>query len=268
MKPSTQPPPAAAHVPSRRRLLSHALASAAGAALPLQHARGAGAAPTARAVAFDAFTTFDPRPVNALAEELFPGQGQALISAWRTRQFEYTWLRTLMNRYTGFLEITKEALVFAAALLKLDLTPARRSALMQAFMALQAWPDALPALKRLRGMGLRLAFLANPSSELLDRWVRNAGLEGLFEAHLSTDRVRAFKPDPRAYQMAVDAFALPREAIVFAAFGGWDAAGARSFGYTTFWVNRGGTPVEELGARPDGTGTTLTDLADFMSTRP
>ena len=71
-----------------------------------------------------------------------------------------------------------------------------------------------------------------------DRAVKNSGLENIFEPHLSTDRVSAYKPDPRAYQMGVDAFGLSRQEIAFVAFGGWDAAGARSYGYPTFWVNR------------------------------
>jgi hypothetical protein len=41
------------------------------------------------------------------------------------------------------------------------------------------------------------------------------------------------KLDPRAYQMRIDAFRLPKQEILFAAFGGWDAAGAKSFGYET-----------------------------------
>src|SRR5262245_54197995 len=47
---------------------------------------------TIKAIAFDAFVTFDPRHVFALAEELFPGKGAALGNLWRIRQFEYTWL--------------------------------------------------------------------------------------------------------------------------------------------------------------------------------
>ena len=57
---------------------------------------------------------------------------------------------------------------------------------------------------------------------MLDAAVRNSGLEGILEPHLTTDRVNAFKPDPRAYQMGIDAFGLRREEITFAAFGGWD----------------------------------------------
>jgi 2-haloacid dehalogenase len=64
--------------------------------------------------------------------------------------------------------------------------------------------------------------------------------------------------------MAEMAFGLPRETIVFAAFGGWDAAGAKSFGLRTFWVNRFNAPLEELGVRPDASGETLVDLANYV----
>jgi 2-haloacid dehalogenase len=94
--------------------------------------------------------------------------------------------------------------------------------------------------------------------------VKNSNLEGFFEPHLSTDRVEAFKPDPRAYQMGPDAFKLPKEQIAFAAFAGWDAAGAKWFGYPTFWVNRAKTPVEELGVVPDGAGSGMADLVKFV----
>ena len=80
---------------------------------------------------------------------------------------------------------------------------------------------------------------------------------------LSTDQVKAFKPDPRAYQMGIDAFKLRRDEIAFAAFAGWDAAGAKSFGYPTFWVNRQNAVEEELGAHPDAAGT-LDQLVKFV----
>ena len=223
--------------------------------------------PVTRAIAFDAFTTFDPGSVATRAEEVFPGRGAELAGAWRTRQFEYAWLRTLMGRYADFWQVTDEALVFTAALLKLELTADRRERLMQAFLELKAWPDAHSALSALKRAGVRLAFVSNLTARMLDAAVKNSGLDGLFEPHLTTDLVRAYKPDPRAYQMGVDAFGVPREQIVFvfAAFGGWDAAGARAFGYRTFWVNRAGAPVERLSQAPDAIGTTLTDLVGFVS---
>ncbi len=135
---------------------------------------------------------------------------------------------------------------------------------MGAFLELKAWPDAEPVLRSLRDAGIRLALLSNATPKILAAGIRNAGLQGLFEHVLSTDAIRTFKPDPRAYQMAVDAFGLARHEIVFAAFAGWDVAGARWFGFPTFWVNRAGSPAEELGVAPDAAGRELAGLASFM----
>jgi 2-haloacid dehalogenase len=217
-----------------------------------------------KAIAFDAFPVLDPRPVFALAEKLFPGKGADLAAAWRTRQFEYTWLRTASHQYVDFWRVTEDALVFAAKLLKLDLPSNQRVRLMDAYLAIRCWPEAPEALRALRNAGIRLAFLSNMTQEMLEAGIRNSGLEGVFEHVLSTDRVAAFKPDPRAYQMGIDAFGLRREEIMFAAFAGWDAAGAKAFGYPTFWVNRQNQPAEELGVRADHSGTTLDDVVRYV----
>jgi FMN phosphatase YigB (HAD superfamily) len=109
---------------------------------------------------------------------------------------------------------------------------------MEAHLDLKAFPDAPSALKSLKDVGIKLAFLSNLTPHMLKSVTKSSGLEGIFEHSLSTDAVKIYKPDPRAYQMGIDAFMLRREEILFAAFGGWDAAGAKMFGYTTFWVNR------------------------------
>jgi 2-haloacid dehalogenase len=220
--------------------------------------------PKIKAVAFDGFPIIDPRPVFARTEEMFPGKGRELGNAWRTRQFEYTWLRTLGGRYADFWQVTEESLVYAAKALAIDLSADKRDQLMQTYLALKAWPDVAPALKELKAAGIRMAFLSNLTDAMLDSAVKNSQLEGFFEPHLSTDRVRAFKPDPRAYQMGVEAFKLEKEEIAFAAFAGWDVMGAKWFGYPTFWVNRVNAPAEELGMLPDGVGPGLGDLAKFV----
>ena len=221
-----------------------------------------------KAVAFDAFPIFDPRPVAGLAEKLFPGKGAELSNAWRTRQFEYQWLRCLSGHYADFQHTTEDGLVFAAKLLRLDLTPEKRERLLHAYLELGAWPDAPAALASLKETGIRLAFLSNMTAAMLDAGIQNAGLGGLFEHVLSTDRIGAYKPDPRAYQMAIDAFGLEREEILFVAFAGWDAAGAKWFGYPTFWVNRLDLPAEEMGVTADGEGRDLADLVSFVKSPP
>jgi len=216
-----------------------------------------------KAVAFDAFPVFDPRPIFKLAETLFPGKGAELSNAWRTRQFEYQWLRALGGRYADFWQTTEDGLVFAAKSLQLDLTAEKRDQLMQAYLQLKAWPDVPAALKRLKDAGIRLAFLSNMTGKMLETNIRGAGLDGLFEHVLSTDRVRSFKPDPKAYELGVKTLGLKREEIVFAAFAGWDVAGAKWYGYPTFWVNRTGSAAEELEATADAAGPGLEELARF-----
>jgi 2-haloacid dehalogenase len=217
-----------------------------------------------KAIAFDGFPIIDSRPVFAKVEELFPGKGAALSEAWRTRLFEYTWLRTLGGRYADFWQVTEQSLVFAAKASGIDLAADRRDALMQTWLALKAWQDVAPALKELKAAGIRMAFLTNLTERMLDAVVKNSSLEAFFEPHLSTDRVKAFKPDPRAYQMGPDAFKLAKEEIAFAAFAGWDSAGAKWFGYPTFWVNRANARSEELGVVPDGVGSGMADLVKFV----
>ena len=93
---------------------------------------------------------------------------------------------------------------------------------------------------------------------------REYGLTGLFDALISTDANHSYKPEARAYRLGMDRLHLAKRDIVFAAFGGWDAAGAKSFGYPTFWVNRFSQPVEELRVRPDGMSTNLDGLLKFV----
>jgi len=219
-----------------------------------------------KAIAFDAFPIFDPRPIFALAEELFPGKGGPLSEAWRSRQFEYAWLRVMAERYADFWQVTEDALIYAAKALKVDLTTEHRERLMQAYLKLPPWLDVVSALRTLEEGGFRLAFLSNFTPRMLEANIRNARLDGLFKHSLSTDAIRSYKPAPRAYRMATEAFGLKREEILFVAFAGWDAAGARAFGYKTFWVNRLKLPAEELGETADGTGDGLHDLVTYLST--
>ncbi len=248
---------------NRREFLGFLAATAATGVFGSTLAHAA-AKPGIRGIAFDAFPIFDPRPIFALAEQLFPGKGTELSNAWRIRQFEYQWLRALSKHYADFWQATEDALVFAAKMLRLDLTPEKRKQLMEAYLGLKAWPDVLPALTSLKNAGIRLAILSNFTPKMLAAAVKSAGLEGIFEHVLSTDKLKTYKPDPRAYRMALDAFRLKREEILFVPFAGWDAAGAKWFGYKTFWVNRLNSPVEELGVVPDATGGNLGDLVNFV----
>lgn len=215
------------------------------------------------ALVFDAYgTLYDVHSVIALCDRFWPGRGAALSQLWRTKQLEYTWQRSLMRRYVGFSRITEAALRHACAVLALKLDEAQVAALMQQYLNLDPYPEALPALQALRGR--KLAILSNGSPDMLDPLVANSGLSPLLEAVLSVAEVQVFKPDPRVYQIAVERLGVPKQAIGFVSSNCWDACGAKSFGFRTFWINRAGAPLDALDATPDHTIARLTDLAALI----
>ena len=216
------------------------------------------------AVAFDYFVLFNPDSVLPVVEQVVPGKSREFTNLWRTRQFEYSWLRSITDRYVDFAAITNDALVYAANGLHVRLTPADRRRLQDAFLRLTPWPDTANALRRLRESGVRVITIANFSPLMLRANADHAGLTPLFDALVSTDANHTYKPDPRAYQLGVDRLKSAKLDIVFAAFGGWDAAGAKAFGYPTVWVNRFNQPREELGLTPDRTVSDLNGLLDFV----
>jgi 2-haloacid dehalogenase len=247
----------------RRRFLGAGLAAAALAAIARPTAVQATANDIA-AVAFDAFALFDARPAFDACETVAPGHGKELASLWRTRQFEYQWLRALGHRYEDFYAATAAALEFAARSLKLDLPASARDRLMLGFLQLRAWPDVAASLRALRQAGMKLALLSNATPQILASALRNSELETALDEVISTERIRSYKPDPRAYQLGVELLKLPKERIAFVAFAGWDAAGAKWFGYPTFWNNRQAAPPEALRAEADAAGATLDELLRWL----
>jgi len=216
------------------------------------------------AVAFDYLVLFDPDSVVSAVDRIAPGRGREFTNLWRTRQFEYSWLRSISGHYVDFSAITSDALRYTANALHLELTATQRNQLLDEYSRLTPWPDTANALRRLRAADVRVIAITNFSPTMLRANADAAGLTPLFEALVSTDANHTYKPDPRAYQLGVDRLELDKRDIVFAAFGGWDAAGAKSFGYPTVWVNRLNQPREELGMPPDRTVTDLSGLLDFV----
>ena len=247
-------------------LIAVATTSVSGQVRP--RAVDAAARPRFKAVAFDYLVLFDANSVVGAAEQAFPGQGRELAQLWRARQFEYTWLRSITGRYVDFFAVTEDALVYAANAMKLELTPERKQRLLNAYLHLTPWPDTADTLRRLREHDIRVIALANFSPNMLQANAEHAGLTALFDALVSTDTNRTYKPDPRAYQLGMERLHLAKHDILFAAFGGWDAAGAKAFGYPTAWVNRFNQPAEELGIQPDHISPDLSGLLEFVLSGP
>lgn len=213
------------------------------------------------ALVFDAYgTLFDVHSVASRCESFWPGKGAALSTAWRVKQLEYTWQRSLMLRYAPFSQVTREALAYACEALGLQLTVTQMEALMGEYQMLAAYPDVAWALERLSGH--KTAILTNGSPDMIEPLVKQSGLS--FDAVLSVDAVKIFKPAPQVYELASTQLTVPAERIGFVSSNGWDALGAKSFGFTVYWINRTGAPVDRLGFKPDAILKSLGDLPEVL----
>ena len=211
-----------------------------------------------KALVFDAYgTLFDVHSVAQRCETLWPGKGAALSTAWRARQLEYTWLRSLMGRYAPFSQVTRDALAWACESLALPFTDDKLSVLMEEYRRLALFPETKEAFQKIKNV--KRAILSNGSPDMLEPLVKKSGLE--FDAVLSVDAVKVFKPAPAVYELAVKALGLPKQEIGFVSSNGWDALGAKAYGFKVFWVNRAGAPLDRLDVRPDRTLASLLELA-------
>ncbi len=217
-----------------------------------------------RACVFDAYgTLFDFASAAARCEDMPAEKRTALTALWRDKQLQYTWLRSLQNRYADFWQVTGEALDFALESLGLD-TPALRERLMELYLGLEPFPEVPEVLRQLRGMGFKTAILSNGSPAMLATLVERSELAELFDAVLSADAAGVFKTHPKVYQYALDSLGLPAQAISFQSSNAWDAYGASDFGMRVVWCNRYGQRPERLPGAPDFEVRTLAELPGLL----
>ncbi len=220
------------------------------------------------AVLFDAYgTLFDVYSVGLLAEQLFPGQGQALSVLWRDKQIEYTRLVTTSNggaHYQPFWALTRAGLRYACKRLALELSAEREEKLMDQYRHLSAFPESREVLQTLKKRGIVTGILSNGDPAMLAAAVKSAGLAGLLDHVISVDSIRKYKTDPAAYALGLQATGLEARQIAFVSCNSWDALAATWYGFQTLWVNRYALPFEELGPQPVRTGKDLHDVLGFF----
>jgi 2-haloacid dehalogenase len=202
-----------------------------------------------RALIFDAYgTLFDVHSVVMRNGNDIAGDREALSRLWRQKQLEISWLRSLMDRYEDFWDVTESALRSAVRQLRIDVNAAQLDGLMQAYRRPPVFPDVKPALEALKGA--LLAILSNGSPKMLESAVRHNGLAD-FREIISVDRVKTYKPSPRVYALGAELLNLAPGEILFVSSNSWDAAGAKAFGYKVCWCNRSAAEMDDLGYAPD-----------------
>jgi 2-haloacid dehalogenase len=192
---------------------------------------------TIKAVVFDAYgTLYDVQSVADVTEEAFPGYGEMITQIWRIKQLEYSWLRSLMQRYRDFSVVTRESLAYTLRILGLQYDSAIFERIMEKYLHLDLYPDALAALSVMKDR--KLAILSNGSSGMLNTLVANSGLDRLLDATISVDSKKIFKPSPDAYSLIETTLGVKPADVLFVSSNPWDACGAKAFGLNVAWIER------------------------------
>lgn len=204
-----------------------------------------------KAYVFDAYgTLFDVNSAVRRHTNYIGDSAERLSEIWRTKQLEYTWVRSLTGAYQDFEDITADALDFACA--KCEISDASlKLKLLESYYQLDAYAEVLPTLQALKAKGFSLAILSNGTERMIKAALEHSELSSIFDAVFSVDQVRCFKTDPRAYCLVTLGLKLPAHEISFQSSNRWDIAGAAHFGFRTIWINRAKQPDEYMDLKPN-----------------
>ncbi|MEM8909611.1 MAG: haloacid dehalogenase type II [Bacteroidota bacterium] len=217
-----------------------------------------------KACIFDAFgTLFNLSfPLDQI-DQLTGGQGQTLMDIWRSKQLEYTWLRSLMQHYVPFDQVTREALDFAMAAVHCQ-DPMLPSLLLPIYEQAQCFPAVPAMLRDLREKGITTAILSNGTPSMLKAGAQNARIDALLGHIFSVESIGIFKPAPQVYQYALDQLALSAEEVLFFSSNQWDVIGASRFGLPSVWVDQHRQTRESLTPHARYVLKDLSELISFL----
>jgi len=203
-----------------------------------------------RHAVFDAYgTLFDVHSSVSRYQVRLGKQAEAVSTIWRTKQLEYTWLRSMMQCYVDFWIVTRDALDYALDSKGIDDNSLRQDLLM-AYHELACYPEVRDTLSKIKKMGVGTAILSNGSAEMLESCVSNSNLGKVLDSIISVDTIKVFKPSPKVYQLAIDQLRCNTDEILFFSSNAWDVSGAATFGFQTVWVNRFAQASERLPGTP------------------
>lgn len=215
------------------------------------------------AIAFDAYgTLLDVRSLGLELAHLDDAARQKFVALWRSKQLEYTWLRSLMARYVDFESVSKDALLYAMK--SANIEEERLDRLMDGLRTIRCFPEVPTALANLKSRVGRLAILSNGTPGMLKSALEANGIQHYFETVLSVDAVRRYKPDPSVYALATKYFGATPSELIFVSSNSWDICGAASCGFLTAWCNRSQAVFDELGYFPKIEVGSLDELVDKL----
>ena len=220
-----------------------------------------------RAIAFDVYgTLIDPCGVKTALEVMMGDRAQAFADLWRRTQINYSFRRSILQLFKPFTQCTYDALIYSAAVLKVDLSDTQITELMTTYRQLPPYGDVTDTLQHLQEAGIKIfAFSNGAHSDLVDLFL-HAGLIDFFSELVTVEDVKRFKPDPLVYQHLCASIDIPVSKILFVSANPFDVQGAIHSKLPTVWLRRTELTVfDPWGPQPETQIRSLAELAYLLT---
>ena len=216
-----------------------------------------------KAIIFDAYgTLFDVNSAAEMCKNKIGDKWENFSNYWRMTQLEYTFLRTLMDRYEDFWQITEDSLDKSMKVYKID--NSLKKELLNLYKKLSVFPEVKQALIKLKEKKLKLAILSNGTPTLLNGLVNSNNLNDLFDDIFSIDEVKVYKPSPKVYEMPIKKYKIKKNEVAFLSANTWDVSGGGNYGYNPVWVNRNNNIFDNLDFKPSYEIQNLKELEEII----
>ena len=216
-----------------------------------------------KAIIFDAYgTLFDVNSAAEMCKNKIGDKWENFSNYWRMTQLEYTFLRTLMDRYKDFWQITEDSLDKSMKVYKID--NSLKKELLNLYKKLSVFPEVKQTLIKLKEKKLKLAILSNGTPALLNGLINSNNLNDLFNDIFSIDEVKVYKPSSKVYELPIKKYQIKKEEIAFLSANTWDVSGGGNYGYSSIWVNRNNNTFDNLDYKPKNEINNLEQLLNII----
>ena len=216
-----------------------------------------------KAIIFDAYgTLFDVNSAAKKCKEKIGNKWESFANYWRTTQLEYTWLRSLMDRYKDFWQVTEDSLDKSMKLFNID--KGMRGELLDLYKVLSTFPEVKDVLNNLKKKDYKLAILSNGTPSLLSQLIKSNNLDNIFDDIFSIEEVGIYKPSSKVYNLPINKYQIQKNEVTFLSANTWDISGGGNYGYNPVWVNRNNNIFDNLDYQPKHQVKHLGELLDLI----
>jgi len=207
-------------------------------------------------------TLLDLSPLKASINQALENEQAANI--WFAELLQYSLVDSITDTYHDFSDIAAAVLKMNAKKYHKDFSEEEIRDILKPISQLNAYPEVVEGLERLKKKGFQLIAFSNGKPAVLNEQLEFAGLTKYFDKILSVEAVKKYKPHPETYSYALKEANSEAENTMMVAAHGWDITGAMRAGLKTAFIQRPGKFIFPLAGKPTLETTDIMTLAEEL----